>query len=355
MNSLFVACLSFFFVSFAVAADRRPTFCTDDVSKCQKVAPSKVNITCVAPKTGSSCIKDVMNGDADFTLATANNMVDNSGSLTIIQSLKFKNIENYVQYYGLAVVKKGTTFNFTQLKGENSCHTGVGKTVGWVIPVGYLLYTKEMTYTDNQYKSVADFFGKSCAPGIGGISKASQAVKDELCSLCTGNCTTDGPFAGYEGAFKCMADGNKDRVGFVKQDTAGKVLGSGSGPYGNMADYRLLCTDGTSQTLDKYKDCNIGTRPASALVTGKGNSVGTINAIRSILQNANTTDLINGGIVDSKTEDLVDYSGTVEKYVEPYAKYKNALVMNVPDSAASSILATFALQFVAILAFAFQS
>ena len=88
-----------------------------------------------------------------------------AGKLTIIKSQKLKDLEKYVQYYGLAVVKKGTKFNFTQLKGKHSCHTGVGKTVGWVIPVGHLLHIKEMTYTDNQYKSVADFFSKSCAPG----------------------------------------------------------------------------------------------------------------------------------------------------------------------------------------------
>ena len=73
--------------------------------------------------------------------------------------------EDFVQYYGLAVVKKETSFNFKALKGRNSCHTGIGKTVGWNIPVGYLIYTREMTFTDNQYKSAADFFGKSCAPG----------------------------------------------------------------------------------------------------------------------------------------------------------------------------------------------
>ena len=70
-----------------------------------------------------------------------------------------------MQYYGLAVVKKATNFNLKELNGKKSCHTGVGKTVGWKIPVGYLLFTKEMAFTDNQYKSTADFFSESCAPG----------------------------------------------------------------------------------------------------------------------------------------------------------------------------------------------
>ena len=70
-----------------------------------------------------------------------------------------------MQYYGLAVVQKDSTIKLTELKGKKSCHTGVDKTVGWKIPVGYLLYTKEMNFTKDQYTSAADFFGESCAPG----------------------------------------------------------------------------------------------------------------------------------------------------------------------------------------------
>ena len=86
--------------------------------------------------------------------------------LQIVLSQQYSGVpDKYVLYYGLAVVKKETTFNFKQLKGKDSCHTGVGRTVGWNIPVGYLLYTKEMPLHKDQYKSAADFFGKSCAPG----------------------------------------------------------------------------------------------------------------------------------------------------------------------------------------------
>ena len=85
--------------------------------------------------------------------------------LKIVYSQKLKGLGDYVHYYGLAVVQKGASFNLNQLKGKKSCHTGVGKNVGWKIPVGYLLFTKKMTFTDNQYKSTADYFGESCAPG----------------------------------------------------------------------------------------------------------------------------------------------------------------------------------------------
>ena len=43
----------------------------------------------------------------------------------------------------------------------------------------------------------------------------------------------------------CMADGNMDRVGFVKQDTADSVFNKYPRQYGNLSDYELLCTNGT--------------------------------------------------------------------------------------------------------------
>ena len=85
--------------------------------------------------------------------------------LKIVYGQQLKGFDKFVHYYGLAVVETGANFSFKELKGKKSCHTGVGKTVGWKIPVGYLLYNKNMTFTKNQYKSAADFFGESCAPG----------------------------------------------------------------------------------------------------------------------------------------------------------------------------------------------
>lgn len=85
--------------------------------------------------------------------------------MRIVYGQKLKDLAAFVQYYGLAIVKKGTNFTFKELKGKKSCHTGVDKTVGWKIPVGYLLFNKEMEFTKNQYKSASDYFGDSCAPG----------------------------------------------------------------------------------------------------------------------------------------------------------------------------------------------
>ena len=78
----------------------------------------------------------------------------------------------------------------------------------------------------------------------------SDEVKDDLCSLCKGSCSTkDGkePYLGYVGAFVCMAEGKNDRVGFVKQTTFDEMKKKYPTQYGNKDDYKLLCTDGTTK------------------------------------------------------------------------------------------------------------
>lgn len=42
-------------------------------------------------------------------------------------------------YYAVAVVKKGTAFGIRDLRGKKSCHTGLGKSAGWNIPIGTLV------------------------------------------------------------------------------------------------------------------------------------------------------------------------------------------------------------------------
>ena len=83
----------------------------------------------------------------------------------------------------------------------------------------------------------------------------SQRVKDDFCKLCNGTCNTTDMYAGHEGAFKCMAAGTNDRVGFVKQGTANKTFKANPGQYGESGDYKLLCKNGQTAGASYIMEC----------------------------------------------------------------------------------------------------
>ena len=365
MNYLYAACILLLYVSFAVADHKPdhedPTFCSKNSTKCQQ--STSINVTCVQQ---SDCIQYVNKNNGSLTLASANDLAKNEDKLRIVYGQKIPGLEKFVLYYGLAVVERNSTIKLTELKDKNSCHTGVDRTVGWKIPVGYLLYTKEMNFTENQYISASNFFGNSCAPGIK-AKGVSQEVKDDFCKLCNDTCDSSDGYAGYVGAFKCMADGNNDRVGFVKQTTPDEVFRKYSGQYGASDDYKLLCKDGATAELKNFITCNIDKRPLHALVTRKDTSDEMVKKWQKMLEDATFDDLQKGGIVSSYAEKLEKYSGSVKDYVGDYGKHYNALSGQIPPvptptptptptmkpSSAPSSFGSFALQAIAIFAFVF--
>ena len=350
MNYFYAACLLLLYVAFAVADHKpgheEPTFCSKNVTKCKL---ADINVTCVK---SDNCAKDVADKKASLTLATADDLVKYADKLKIVYGQKLKGLDKFVQYYGLAVVQKNSTIKLDKLKGKKSCHTGVGKTVGWKIPVGYLLYKKEMKFTKDQYTSASDFFGESCAPGIK-KKDVSQTVKSDFCKLCKNSCDLIDGQDYYQKAFKCMANGRNDRVGFVKQDTANKTFRANPGKYGESGDYRLLCKNGTTEELDSYKSCYIAKRPLYALVTSKETPAAMVMKWQNMLKSAKLTALKNGGIVSDDAESLELYSESVEKYVGDYGKYYKALSGPGDTSSSPSHFLSLALQAIAIFTFVF--
>ncbi|XP_054336462.1 melanotransferrin isoform X6 [Pongo pygmaeus] len=125
-------------------------------------------------------------------------------------------------YYAVAVVRRSSHVTIDTLKGVKSCHTGINRTVGWNVPVGYLVESGRLSVMGcDVLKAVSDYFGGSCVPGAG-----ETGYSESLCRLCRGDSSGEGVcdkspqerYYDYSGAFRCLAEGAGD-VAFVKHST----------------------------------------------------------------------------------------------------------------------------------------
>uniref|UniRef100_A0A8D8LTG3 Serotransferrin n=1 Tax=Cacopsylla melanoneura TaxID=428564 RepID=A0A8D8LTG3_9HEMI len=187
-------------------------------------------------------------------------------------------------YYAVAVMKKNAHPEITHLahlRGRKACFAGVGTMAGWVIPVDTLMRKGGMEVIDcnNHVKSAINFFGPSCA--VNALINKYNPIGDNsyrMCELCIGRvpgekCTSADPYAGFEGAFKCLLE--KGDVAFLKHTTVSEMIEGKIDAYDlNKNDFELLCEDGTRAPVDNYQSCNWGLVPSNAVMTTSARSTG---------------------------------------------------------------------------------
>ncbi|XP_036393512.1 serotransferrin-1-like [Megalops cyprinoides] len=242
--------------------DTHVRWCTTSAAekkKCDDLAAVVTQITCVQREGSEACINAIKANEADAVTLDGGDIYK-AGLLN--NDLHPIIAEEYGQdsdtcYYAVAIAKQGSGFGFHELRGKKSCHTGVGKSAGWNIPIGTLVAQGEIQWngTDGESieEAVSKFFSASCAPG------GTQFPK--LCELCLGNCspTQDEPYYNYDGAFRCLKDGAGD-VAFVKHTTV---------PATEKEGYELLCRNGSRGRVDDYATCHLARVPAHAVVSRK--------------------------------------------------------------------------------------
>ncbi|XP_069474163.1 serotransferrin-A-like [Ambystoma mexicanum] len=231
-----------------------------DLSQAMKAF--KTSLSCVKKSNTKECLHAIAQGEADAICVDGGDVYE--AGLT---PYKLKPIlaEDYGSgkdpdtcYYAVAVVKKGSNLSLKQLQGKKSCHTGLGKTAGWNIPIGILLKGKYLSWAGPENepieRAVAKFFAAACIPGV-----ENEA---NLCRLCKGKgkakCSRSNnePYYNYDGAFKCLKEGGGD-VAFVKHTTV---------PEEVAKNYELLCVDNTRKSIAEYTNCHLARVPAHAVV-----------------------------------------------------------------------------------------
>uniref|UniRef100_A0A8C9PPQ6 Transferrin-like domain-containing protein n=1 Tax=Spermophilus dauricus TaxID=99837 RepID=A0A8C9PPQ6_SPEDA len=245
---------------WCTVSDQEDTKCSSFRDNVKKVFQADGPlVTCVKRTSYLECIRSIVANEADA--------VTIDGGLVFEAGLAPYNLKPIVEefygpkddpqtyYYAVALVKKGTGFQLNQLQGKKSCHTGLGWSSGWNIPIGMLLPSGSLE------TAAARFFSSSCVPCADGKSFPS------LCQLCVGKgtdkcaCSSHEPYFGYSGAFKCLEDGAGD-VAFVRHVTVFENLEQKA----DRDQYELLCTDNTRKPVDEYESCYLARVPSHAVV-----------------------------------------------------------------------------------------
>ncbi|XP_047662020.1 serotransferrin-1 isoform X2 [Tachysurus fulvidraco] len=235
-----------------VQAEQRIKWCLKSEAELGKCKELK-SLDCVKKAGTRECIEAVGKGEADAITLDGGDIYTAGLHPHNLHPILAEHYNTGTCYYAVAVAKKGTGFGFNELIGKKSCHTGLGKTAGWNIPIGALIKNEQIKWGGIDDKpledAVADFFSESCVPG---------ATNAKLCKLCKNNCqrSHDEPYYDYEGALLCLKERNAD-VAFVKHLTA----------LDKKDEYELLCPDGTRKPVDEYETCNLAQVPAHAVVS----------------------------------------------------------------------------------------
>ncbi|XP_070829853.1 serotransferrin-like [Chaetodon trifascialis] len=262
MNALLlVALFGCFATAFAAPTDKVRWCLKSDqeLRKCTDLAAKAPAFSCTKRDSTIDCIMAIRAGEADAITLDGGDIYTAG---LINYDLQPIIAEDYgptsdTCYFAVAVVKKGTGFGIKDLQGKKSCHTGLGKSAGWNIPIGTLLSMNLIQWSGVEdspvEEAVSKYFSASCAPGATAGSK--------LCELCKGDCsrTHKEPYYDYAGAFQCLVE-DAGEVAFVKHLTV---------PDSEKASYELLCKDNTRAPIDSYKTCHLARVPAHAVVTRK--------------------------------------------------------------------------------------
>uniref|UniRef100_A0A3B4E724 Serotransferrin n=1 Tax=Pygocentrus nattereri TaxID=42514 RepID=A0A3B4E724_PYGNA len=267
-------CLVLSVLAPAAPQDSKVRWCltsNQELRKCNDLSTTTMQLACVKRDGHHECIRSIKDGEADAITLDGGD----------IYKAGLRNYDLHPVYaedygedscpYAVAVVKKSSRFKFSELRGKRSCHTGLGKSAGWIVPIGILLSRNQIKWAGIEDKpleqAVMEFFSASCVPG------ATKSTR--LCQLCKGDCSRshEEPYYDDDGAFQCLKDGAGD-IAFVQHLTV---------PAAEKDQYELLCKDDTRKSIDEYKTCHLAQIPARAVVTRRdqtllANGVGFISA-----------------------------------------------------------------------------
>ncbi|CAH1266107.1 LTF [Branchiostoma lanceolatum] len=261
------------------------TISAQEQQKCQEMSRAFIRrlnhrLECVQGQSSEDCMYKISHNMADVITLDGGDIYTAGSKYSLVPVMGEDYGNGDASYWAVAVVHKDNRdININNLQGHKSCHTGIGKTSGWNVPVGWLIQNNQMKMDSRKSipQAVGKFFSKSCVPGAQSPEYNPDGTNPEsLCSLCVGEgdnrCVrnTNEPYYGYSGAFRCLVEGAGD-VAFVNHVTVYENTNGHSEEEWTRNldedDFELLCPDGSRQPWNQYKECNLARVPAHAVMT----------------------------------------------------------------------------------------
>ncbi|XP_012288841.1 transferrin isoform X2 [Orussus abietinus] len=260
-----------------------------------------IPISCISGRDRFECVEKVGRKEADVVavdpedmyLAAKSALADQAGYNVVEQIRTKEEPEEPYRYEAVAVVHKDLAINDVQgLRGLKSCHTGVGRNVGYKIPITKLtamgvlgsINDPEYSARENELRALSSLFSKGCLVGTWSPDPAiNQRLKEtysNMCALCEKPEVCDYPdiYSGYEGALRCLAH-NGGEVAWTKVIYVKRFFGL---PVGvtpavptneNPSEFRYFCPDGTKVPINaETKPCTWAARPWQGYMTNGGMS-----------------------------------------------------------------------------------
>nr|CAD7601932.1 unnamed protein product [Timema genevievae] len=286
----------------------------ENLEDCNNMAAlSALRFSCVPARDRLECLEKIKERQADFSPVDPEDMYIAS-KLPDQDFQVFKDIRTKEEpaeefrYEAVALVHKNLDINSVQeLKGLKSCHTGVGRNVGYKIPITKL--TKmgvlgphndpDLTARENELKALSSFFTKACLVGKWSADPAHntrlKSTYSNLCELCEHpeKCDYPDKFSGYDGAIKCLAENGGEvawtKVYYVKKHFGlpiGSVAPQTPVPDVHPEDFAYLCPDGSKKPITGPA-CRWAARPWQGFLINN-DLVSSVSDLRNQVSLANT-------------------------------------------------------------------
>uniref|UniRef100_A0A3Q0KPX0 Family S60 non-peptidase homologue (S60 family) n=1 Tax=Schistosoma mansoni TaxID=6183 RepID=A0A3Q0KPX0_SCHMA len=254
-----------------------------EMSKCQRMSSAfsakriQPDMFCLQANSTIDCMKLIKDGYADMVTLEAGDLYI-AGKYFDLVPVVSENYGNGPFYYAVAIVEKvNPGLLISNWRHRRTCHSGVGKAAGWIIPLNTVLDTSQVIVLDGHLvHAFGELISRACIPGI--LNKAYDHTGTNslnLCELCTGGnadrCRRDNLelYYGDAGAFRCLIEGAD--IAFARHTTVHTNTG-GRNPNFWARDlrednYEILCPDGRRAEVHEWLTCNLGKIPSNVVVT----------------------------------------------------------------------------------------